>query len=140
MKYFFIVLFTLILVFQEISSQDYVKEDAYTPAKGTLERQDILDAVRAEVYKMLNVEVIFVVKYLKVYNGWAWIHALPQSVDGQEHYEDILALLYSTNGKWKVIEIPCVEEENPDCITSESYYDRLRERFPELPECILPLI
>lgn len=139
MKYSLLIFLILYLGLNNIVfAQNCLKEDAYTPPKGTAERQDILDALRAEVYKMHNIKVIFIVKYLQVYNGWAWVHTLPQSVDGQEHYEDILALMQNTGGKWEVVEIPCVEEENDDCITSESYYDRLIERFPDLPECILP--
>lgn len=122
----------------KIDAQNCIKEDTYIPAKGTAERQDILDALRAEVNKMINMEVVFVVVYLQVYDGWAWIDALPQSIDGTIRLEDVLALVHNTNGNWEVVEIPCVEEENDDCITSESYYDRLIERFPDLPECILP--
>ncbi len=123
-----------------INAQNCIKEDTYIPAKGTAERQDILDALRAEVNKMVNMEVIFVVEYLQVYEGWAWIDALPQSIDGTIKLEDAVALVHNTNGKWEVVEIPCVEEDNDDCINSESYYDHLIERFPELPECILPLL
>jgi hypothetical protein len=137
MKYIALVLLYLV-IFLKINGQDCNKEDTYTPPKGSNERKDILDVLREEVYKMHTIEVIFIVKYLKVYNGWAWLHVQPQSIDEKEHYEDLLALMHNNGNKWEVVEIPCVEEDNPDCITSESYYSGLIQRFPEIPRCILP--
>lgn len=121
-----------------IFAQDCISEDVYTPQKGSDERKEILDALREEIFNMHHINVIFVVNYMKVYNGWAWLHTLPQDADGTNQYEDILALVHKKDLEWKVLEIPCAEEENSNCITSETYFEGLKKRFPEVPECILP--
>ncbi|MGD2035891.1 MAG: hypothetical protein PVF73_12585 [Bacteroidales bacterium] len=118
---------------------DTLKKEVYTPEKGTTERQEILDALREEVYKIHHIEVIFVVNYLKVYDGWAWVHTLPQNADGTNRYEDILGLIRKEGESWSVLEIPCAEEDNPRCITSTEFYRELINRHPGLPECILPI-
>jgi len=115
--------------------------DNLSVPRGTSKRKAILDALRLEAEQMVpqqDVQIIFVVKYLKAKDGWAWIHTLPQSQDGYNHYEDIFALLKKRNGAWRVIEIPCAEEENPECISNPAYFSNLQKRFPEIPEEILP--
>lgn len=129
----FFVLFVL-----SVHAQDCINENVYTPEKGSGERKEILDALREELFELHHIKVIFVVNYMKVYEGWAWLHTLPQEADGSDQYEDILALIHKENTQWIVLEIPCAEEENPQCITSKDYFEGLKERFPELPECILP--
>jgi hypothetical protein len=121
-----------------IFAQDCINENAFTPEKGSDERKEILDALRKTVFETHHVKVIFVVNYMKVYDGWVWLHILPQKVDGSDQYEDILALIHKENQEWKVLEIPCAEENNPLCITSENYFQGLKKRFPKLPNCILP--
>jgi len=114
------------------------EEEAYTPQPGTAERKAILDALRAWVKGGQHPEVIFVVKHLKVKNGYAWVHTLPQSKDGSSRYEDLSALLKKDHGLWSVAEIPCGEVDNPDCIGDPGYFDGLKLRFPEMPVDILP--
>jgi hypothetical protein len=111
---------------------------AYTPQPGSAERRAILDALRMWVKQQHHLEVIFVVTHLKVKNGYAWVHTLPQSKDGSSRYEDISALLKKDQGRWEVAEIPCAEVDNPDCIGDPGYFDGLKRRFPEMPEDILP--
>jgi hypothetical protein len=110
---------------------------AYTPQPGSAERRAILDALRMWVKQQHHLEVIFVVTHLKVKNGYAWVHTLPQSKDGSSRYEDISALLKKDQGRWAVAEIPCAEVDNPDCIGDPGYFDGLKQRFPEMPEDIL---
>ena len=125
------------LLFGITHAQNETGTSVYTPEKGTLERSEILEALRSSVYDIHHTKVIFVVNYLRIYNGWAWIHTLPRQADGTDQYEDILALLHKEE-EWKILEIPCAEEDNPECITSENYFRGLKQRFPDLPECILP--
>ena len=108
------------------------------PQKGSLVRKNILDTLRSEIIRTQGIKVVFVVKHLKVAENWAWIHALPQSPDGINHYEDISALLHFQHGKWKIAELPCTEPENPECIDSPNYFIELKKRFPHLPDQILP--
>jgi len=103
------------------------------------QRKTILDALRKEVYRLHKIEVVFVVNYLEVKNGWAWIQTAPQSPDGKNKYEDISALMMQKkDGTWMVAELPCGEEENPDCIGDKDYFKKLRSRFPQTPPSILP--
>jgi hypothetical protein len=36
------------------------------------------------------------------------------------------------------MEIPCTEVENPECLDDPSYFPELKQRFPDIPEQILP--
>ena len=119
-----------------ITKQSSISSLAQAPSYPV--RKQILDALRLEVKKIHGVETLFVVKYIKVKDNWAWVDTLPQSADGQSHYEDISALLHSENGIWKVVEIPCTEVENPECLDDPNYFRKLKKRFPKLPKQILP--
>ncbi len=111
---------------------------AVTPPQGSAERKLILDALRAEIEKYHYINTVFVVKYLKVQNGWAWIETLPRSADGKNQYEDLSALLRKSGSKWKVAEMACAEEDNEECIGSPDYFKLLKKRFPKVPAAILP--
>ncbi len=107
--------------------------------EGTSKHTAILDALRKKIKQEYSLDVVFVVNYLKAKDGWAWIHTFPQSEDGKNHYEDIFALLRQDDSRnWKVVEIPCNEEEESDCITHPAYFSNLKKRFPDLSEEILP--
>ena len=81
------------------------------------ERKAILNALRSWVRQNLHLRVVFVVKHLKVENGWAWIETMPQSPDGREHYEAVSALLKKGNGCWAVVAVPsgeCAAADDPE--------------------------
>jgi hypothetical protein len=109
-----------------------------TPPPGSPLRKKVLDALRQEVKRIHGLDVVFVVKHLKVKSGWAWTHTLPQSPDGSNRYEDVSALLQLQDGAWKVVEIPCGEVENPDCLNGPEYFSGLKRRFPDVPTEIFP--
>lgn len=109
-----------------------------TVLPGSLVRKAILDALRQEMKRFHEMDMVFIVTYMKVKNGWSWVHTLPQSPDGRNHYEDVSALLHRKDGIWKVAELACTEEENPECLGDPSYFTKLKERFPKVPEEILP--
>lgn len=111
---------------------------ASSPAVSNSERKAILNTVRQEIKKLHDLQVVFVVKQLTIRQHWAWFHALPQSRDGKERYEDIVALLHKRDGQWQVMEIPCAEEDNPDCLGSPEFSSRLQQRFKGVPAAILP--
>ena len=94
------------------------------PHRGNLERTAILDALRAWIKSNLGLEVVFVVKHLKVKNGWAWINVIPQSPDGKNHYEDLSALLRKGNDCWAVVAVPsgeCAAADDPEKICTEEW-------------------
>lgn len=116
----------------------HAADSILTPPPGTPMRKAVLDALRLEVKRIHGLDVVFVVRHLKVKDGWAWAHTLPQSPDGGRQYEDVSALLQLQDDVWTVVEIPCREEENPDCLTGPEYVLRLQERFPSVPLEIFP--
>lgn len=123
------------------SSKDAAKEKAYTPPKGSDERKAIMDALRHFVKNKSGLEVIFVVQYLKVKNGWAWAVTNPQSKDGSQHYESISGLLHKKNTHWFFVEGPpewadC--EEDPECSDPAKYFKKLAEKYPAAPQEIFP--
>lgn len=54
-----------------------------TPAAGSAERKQLLDAVRAPLERKLGQPVKFVVKALKAGGDWAFLYAAMQGADGQ---------------------------------------------------------
>lgn len=100
-------------------------DERHSPAPGSLERRAILEALRSEVRRWHQIEVVFVVDVLTVIHDWAWVQTRPQSPDGQRRYEDLAALLQREQGQWTVVELVGESEET------------LRQRFPEMPEALL---
>ncbi|MGN6155394.1 MAG: hypothetical protein ACTHN4_06635 [Sphingomicrobium sp.] len=89
---------------------------AYTPRPGTAERAAILDALRPSIEAQLGPNVEFVIKDLKVYDGWAFVLADPQrkgggAIDGKRNFPDwyeiggreTTAVLRVQNGRWNLI-------------------------------------
>ena len=60
-------------------------DKVHTPSKGSPERKAILNTLREDVKQRVGLDVIFVVDYLKVHNGWAYAITSPQSRDGKRH-------------------------------------------------------
>lgn len=113
----------------------------HTPLPGSPERKAILDAMRKVVQRMSGLDVVFVVPYLKVDQGWAWIHTVPQSRDGRSHYEDVSMLLQKRQGRWKPAGIAAAcepgVEDTPDC-SEKTFIKRLKAKYPSAPLSIFP--
>jgi hypothetical protein len=131
----------LLCAFSITASSLAFAADPYTPKPGSPERKAILDAMRVVVKRMSGLDVVFVVPYLKVDQGWAWIHTLPQSRDGRSHYEDVSALLHKRQGKWKMADIAASCEpgldDTPDC-SEKTFIKRLKAKYPSAPLSIFP--
>jgi hypothetical protein len=69
-----------------------------------IERTAILQAVHEAFAKQESRNVVFVVPYLKVDSGWAWIQVDPESTDGTQHYESDSGLLQEKGNKWTFLE------------------------------------
>lgn len=113
-------------------------DSALTPLPGDPLRKQVLDGLRDEVKQLHGLDVVFVVRHLKVKDGWAWAHTSPQSPDGKNRYEDISALLRLHDNKWLVEEIPCTEPENPDCLDGPGYFEGLQKRYPSVAVEVFP--
>jgi len=122
----------LILVIVSILANPAVANpEAYTPPSGSAERKAILDAYRAEWTKdALTKDVIFVVKHLKVHDGWAWLEVNPKSSDGSQQFESEQGLLHKEGAGWKVLQRKSG--------TSARYFKNLKAKFPAVPIDIFP--
>ena len=109
-----------------------------TPLPGSPVRTQVLDALRFEVQRIHGVDVVFVVRHLKVKDGWAWVHVQPRSRDGANRYEDLSALVRYDDGAWRVVEIPCTEAGKSECINDPEYFQRLQERYPTVRGAVFP--
>jgi hypothetical protein len=103
----------------------------YTPPVGSAERKAILDAMRAlgDIH-----DRVFLLRYLKVQNGWAWMRGDPQSPDGKNHYESESALFRKEGAAWKVLDQPCAEADCDD----KKEMARIRAAYPKAPAGIFP--
>ena len=101
-----LLLFPLLLTLSVASAQAL-----HTPAKGSPERQRILDAARVKVAADLSYQdpILFQVRDLKVSRGWALLNAQPVTPAGvpihkdcRESDEITVVLLRSHAGAWRV--------------------------------------
>jgi len=91
----------------------------YTPKPNSIERKQILDALRSPVEAELKKDVVFKVDHLKVSGDWAFMRGVPMQPGGKSMnykgtpYEEaikegvfddgICALLQMEKGKWRVV-------------------------------------
>jgi uncharacterized protein YceK len=92
---------------------------AHTPPDGSAERNAILQATHQALARQGRKNLVLVVPYLKVHNGWAWIRINPQSADGTQHYEPQSGLLQEKAKKWALLEWMPAEEGTDYKITSK---------------------
>jgi hypothetical protein len=88
-----------------------------------------------------GLDVVFVVKHLRVQHGWAFAATEPRSPDGRARYEPVAALLRRSGGTWTIVETrPCCAAcgQDPDCADDTRYFTSLRARFPSAPAAIFP--
>jgi uncharacterized protein YceK len=107
---------------------------AHTPADGSPERNAILQTVHRALARQGRKNLVLIVPYLKVHNGWAWIQVNPQSADGTQHYESQSGLLQQQTNKWRLLEwMPA--EEGTDYT---KYFKNLKAKYPSAPPDIFP--
>lgn len=125
-------------------------DELHTPPQGSSERQALMDALR-EAYKGSRNgdgqpnrgRITFVVKYLKVHSGWAWVYAEPQSSDANDQFgENSGFLLHEDEGQWKVMKLPPMIDD-PDDPENLDYpgrkdVERIRKMYPSVPADIFP--
>jgi hypothetical protein len=122
-----------------------INDQLHTPAKGSEERQAIMDALRAEFdnrqspyYTSHRGAITFVVNRLQVHNGWAWMNGYPHSSDSQDSFgENGAFLLHSVDGQWSVMRLPPMvsdpnDPENLD-YPSRKDVEKIRQKYPTAP-------
>jgi hypothetical protein len=125
-------------------------DELHTPPQGSAERQALMDGLR-EAYKgSRNSDgkpnrgsITFVVNYLKVHSGWAWVYAEPRSSDPNDQFgENSGFLLHQEDGQWKVMKLPPMVDD-PDDPENLDYpaprdIERIRKMYPSIPADIFP--
>lgn len=83
------------------------------PPKGSAERAQIMDALRAKLatFDPANKDLIFVVKALCVSPTSGWLSVEPQSRDGKNRLEAVQVSLKRSQSGWGVDTIACTEED-----------------------------
>ena len=111
-------------------------DELHTPAKGSDERQAIMDSLRG------NQQVVFQVNYLKVHNGWCWVDTTPLDKSGRATAEGGPNLLQFENGRWKVMDLSKVPEDKNDPLgpedASPTFVKNVMKTFPGVPRDIFP--
>lgn len=118
-KYLALLTASFCLLFCALASSGAFAQDAYEPARGTAERKEVLNAVRPMVETRLNPPVEFVVDWMRVTQGWAFVSVAPQrpggaAIDlrqttyaGQAEYMDgvqTYALLKYQYARWNLVD------------------------------------
>lgn len=98
----------------------------YTPARGSVERNAIMDALRTPVWTALRGPVIFTNVQIRALNGWAFVQAKPTSPRGEplmdnyrnrmgdDNYTDEIVALVRWNGsRWTVVALEIGPTEYP---------------------------
>lgn len=110
---------------------------AYTPPAGDPERAAIMDAQRAWMAAQgLPSDVVFVVDWLRVSQGWAHSQVQPESPDGTNKYEGLSFLLQEGADGWTVVDVFGAEGDvdvGPN--TVEDYF---LARYPSAPPALFP--
>lgn len=121
-----------------------------TPAIGSAERNAIINLLRVDFYQRKKVEVenpqqiIFVLKYLKVKDGWACVN-VQATRDGDNVGEANWKVLRQTDGTWKDVDyfgklFPFEsEEETLDALDmKKGTAEKLQQKLPGCPREIFP--
>jgi hypothetical protein len=113
----------------------------YAPPRGSVERQQIMDAFRGPVTRYFGRTVIFQNVQLRVQNGWAMVQAEPRTPTGQTVVdiddprcqpnctEVAVGLLHWSRGRWIVVRHVVSPGEFP--------YE-WQNQLPEVPVAVWP--
>ena len=134
----------------ESASAGQATDELHTPPKGSAERQAIMDGLREEYRENRNSDgkpyrgnITFVVNYLKVHDGWAWVYADPTSSDPRDQFgENSGFLLHREDGEWKVMNLPPMvdDPDEPENLGYPSPRDieRIKKMYTSIPTDIFP--
>ena len=127
------------LVFcNQITHAQAVQDLKVKNASNDKDRTMMLDLLRADLYKMVKQELIFVVKHFKMAGNYAWFEGDAQRKDGKEiQYPDdelphdccyATSLFKKSNGKWYILE--------SYAFGTDVWFLGTAKRFPEAPKVI----
>jgi hypothetical protein len=109
-------LFLTIALLCVSASSGRAQDAPYTPVRGSVERNAIMDAFRPTIQRNLGTTVIFTNVQLYVQNGWAFVTSAPRDPRGRRiipEYRDndpnccsdlVMGLLRWDGSRWRVVE------------------------------------
>ena len=107
----------------------------HTPRPGSSERKEIVEGLRATEGQ----DRIYVIRRLKVKDGFAVITVDPQSRDGTQHYERETAVMHYETGIWTVTDYYCTEaDQNADGTCNQARARKRLGRIYGFPLLLLP--
>lgn len=119
-----------------------LNDELREPKRGDPERKVIMDALRAEKFPGQEAKVIFVVKHLKIHNGWAWADVTPQDNSGNPVSKRQTALLRFDGGKWKSVSLGKVAEtaapSSEGKRANSTLVKNVLSLYPDVPPDIFP--
>jgi len=113
------------------------------PKRGDAERKVIMDSLRAEKFPGQEAKVIFVVKHLRIHNGWAWADVTPQDTAGKSLSDGMSALLHFDGGKWKSVDLSKLSETSTPSTgdrkgATSHFVKAVLSLYPDVPRDIFP--
>ena len=88
---------TLFFYFLCFISISCYSQNTYTPEKGSQERKEILDVLRAD-----DQQTLFKVQHFKINKNWAAVYAIPLE-NNEEVNDGIWGLFHKNDGEWKEV-------------------------------------
>lgn len=141
----FILVGFVVLIFgsAQLSEARFQETDKLrTPAKGSPERNAILDVLRAEYKSGQGIDVKFQVDHLKVHNGWAWATVTALDEKGKAVGELWPSLLHLEDGKWVIKDLIAIAEALEDPVgplePSRKFLKEVEKKYPGVPADIFP--
>ena len=131
-----LIFLIVVLVLPIVAQTNSGKTQAHVPANGSVERKEVVDALRGDQ------SVIFKVHYIKVHGNWCWIDTTPMDKQGHATAEGGPNLLHLEDGKWKVMDLSTVPEDPNDPLgpedASPGFVKNVMKTFPGVPRDIFP--
>ena len=135
-KYLILILLLFTL---KASSQTTILNYKVKTITNAKERTEMLDALRAHLYKQTKLTLEFVVNHLKAGGNYAWFEGTAARKDGKEitvpedeEYDccHVEALFQKKSGKWVVTE--------GAAFSTDVWYEAIAKRHPAAPKGIWP--
>jgi hypothetical protein len=135
----FLALISFCLGFHTLHAQ--TPRRAYTPARGSAERQALINDFRA-AYHPHKAKLRFKIIYLKMHGSWAWLYAEPMPNGVDAFGETYGSLLHKSKVKWKIMDLPKFVEDSNDPekldYPNEADVKEIRRMYPSVPIDIFP--
>lgn len=118
------------------------EDKVHTPAMDSAERKAILDAVHEAYKEGADQPAKFLVNYLKVHNGWAWINVTPLDAAGKPVADPAPLLFHNEEGKWfskDLFDVPTDPDDHVGPLEpSAKYIKALQVKYSGVPTDIIP--